>query len=82
MSEMTTEKAIAEIENSGLYGNQVHQETLKFALTALEKQVATEPERKNKTLYCPSCHNALSNSKHCTDCGQALKFPEVKNVSN
>jgi hypothetical protein len=34
------EKAIAEIEQSGLYGNQVHQETLELALTSLRNEAA------------------------------------------
>lgn len=35
---MTVEQAIAEIEQSGLYGNQMHPETLVLALDALRAQ--------------------------------------------
>jgi len=37
-----TEEAIAEIRESGLFGNQVHMETLELALEALEKQSLIE----------------------------------------
>ena len=39
---MDIEKAISEIENEGLYGNQVHQETLELALAALEEKAERE----------------------------------------
>lgn len=41
---MTTriKRAIAEIKESGLFGNQVHMETLELALEALEKQSLIE----------------------------------------
>ena len=40
---MIPEEAIAEIRESGLYGNQVHMETLELALEALEKQIPKKP---------------------------------------
>lgn len=39
---MTIDEAIAEIEQSGLYGNQVHQETLVLARDALRAQQERE----------------------------------------
>lgn len=39
---MTIDEAIAEIEQSGLYGNQMHQETLVLALDALRTQQQRE----------------------------------------
>lgn len=39
---MTIEKAISEIENEGLYGNQMHQETLELALAALREKAERE----------------------------------------
>lgn len=45
---MTDKEAIEEIEQSGLYGNQVHQKTLELALSALrEKQ-----EREKGCEFC------------------------------
>ena len=41
---MTNEEAIKEIEQSGLYGNQVHQKTLEFALSALREKQEREKE--------------------------------------
>lgn len=45
---MTNEEAIYEIKESGLYGNQVHQETLELALSALHSQA----EREKGCEYC------------------------------
>lgn len=45
---MTNEEAIYEIKESGLYGNQVHQETLELALSALREQA----ERDKGCEYC------------------------------
>jgi hypothetical protein len=46
MSEIET--AIAEIANSGLYGNQVHQKTLELSLKALQEK----QEREKGCEYC------------------------------
>ena len=51
---MTIDEAIAEIEQSGLYGNQVHQETLVLARDALRAQQHREnpqPLTLDKPLY-------------------------------
>lgn len=40
MSEI--ERAISEIKHSGLYGNQVHQETMELALQALQEKAERE----------------------------------------
>ncbi len=50
---MTNEEAIAEIVEIGLYGNQVHQETLELALSALRAQQGDSAIRRRRTTkYC------------------------------
>lgn len=64
---ISIKEAITEIKESGLYGNQVHQETLELELVALEKQIPKEPIilLKDEDGYayqfehylCPDCKN-------------------------
>jgi hypothetical protein len=72
-------KAITEIEQSGLYGNQVHQETLETALAALREKAEREKGCKictagygeftvkylkwNDYKFCPMCGRKLEESK-------------------
>ena len=82
---MTIDEAIAEIEQSGLYGNQVHQETLVLALDALriqqqrEKSVSVDVVAHgrwvdgNGAVYC-SCFNEPCHMKYnyCPNCGARM----------
>lgn len=86
---MKIEEAIAEIKESGLYGNQVHMETLQLAIEALEKQIAKKPksddnggcEYYESWLECPDCREAVPEYTEqnetkcfCVRCGQKLDW--------
>lgn len=85
MNEITNEQAINEIEQSGLFGNQIHEETMRLALTALrEKQ-----EREKGCKYCKFEEYRTENMelrlhlipfsaakfKFCPVCGRRLPEP-------
>ena len=82
---MKPEEAIAEIRESGLYGNQVHMETLELALESLEKQVPKKPNVKELPdafgrLYwnvCGACDEEIeSDYDYCPDCGQRIDWED------
>ena len=82
---MKPEEAIAEIRESGLYGNQVHMETLELALESLEKQVPKKPNVKELPdafgrLYwnvCWACDEEIeSDYDYCPDCGQRIDWED------
>ena len=77
------EEAIEEIAESGVYGNQVHQETMETALAALR----AEQERSKGCEYCTSRFDIASHhtnaaglqagtnkkATHCPMCGRKLE---------
>ena len=69
---MKPEEAIAEIRESGLYGNQVHMETLELALEALENQIAKKPK---KLSYEPLIKHGWKYE--CPECGKAIGLNSV-----
>lgn len=83
---MEIKQAITEIREIGLYGNQVHQETLETSLKALKKQMPKKvirepsvwPDGQDRIkLFCPVCHDGISpDEKYCSECGQRLDWSE------
>ena len=82
---MKPEEAIAEIRENGLYGNQVHMETLELALEALEKQVAKKPKgisvsHEGRLGNCPNpeCNKLVwervVHNNGCPECLQRLDW--------
>lgn len=78
-------------EECRLYGlcHTICKDADRIKLEALEKQIPKFVESKGykgirDTRYkCPVCKKFVRvNTKHCDECGQALKFPKLKRIDN
>lgn len=71
--------------NSGSARDKKGEAAIRYAISAIEKQIAKEPHIDNVNVYCPDCKSDIeyadikSGNKHiyCRYCGQKIKT-EVK----
>lgn len=88
---MTREDAIETIKIASAFNseNSPLTEAIQMAIADMEKQIpkfvkSKEYKGVRDTRYkCPVCKKFVRvNTKHCDECGQALKFPKLKRIDN
>lgn len=81
---MTNKEAIDYLIDPIGKGLAEHDEAVKMAVEALEKQIPKKriwgrtATRPNVTWICPCCRNHV-NSEYCRKCGQRIDWTELKN---